>query len=117
MSPVEVAQADGVISHLGVVRCLLQLTGGLVQINGVIDRFRLGNRFPPSGVQSSPWGPVSSATRLAAGHAKLPAADDSSTPAACMVPSGPGALALIPAGRGQLVPARERTSTSGGPGR
>jgi hypothetical protein len=39
MSPVEVAQTDGVISHLGVVRCLLQLTGGLVQINGVIARF------------------------------------------------------------------------------
>jgi hypothetical protein len=39
MSPVEVAQTDGVIGHAGVVRCLLQLTGGLVQLNGVVARF------------------------------------------------------------------------------
>ena len=35
---VEVTKAEGVVSYLGVVRCLLQLPNGFVQVNGAVTR-------------------------------------------------------------------------------
>jgi hypothetical protein len=37
--PVEVAEADGVVCYLGVVRCLLQLASGFVQVDAAGARF------------------------------------------------------------------------------
>jgi hypothetical protein len=37
--PVEIAEADAVVSYLGVVGCLLELPGGFVQVNAAVAHF------------------------------------------------------------------------------
>jgi len=78
MSPVEVAQTDGVISHLGVVRCLLQLTGASPRstVSWPVSEIVIASR--PPGFNPALGRARLLPTRLAVGHARSPPAGDDS---------------------------------------